>query len=76
MQNKYRKYEYIRKNSQKQGLNFLLKRFKINKNAYFFYFNNIAKNKQKQKYKQRILTEIREIYHKNNGTIGYRMMSL
>ena len=56
-------------------MNFLLKRFKINKNAYFFYLNNIAKNKQKQRYKHLILTKILEIYHKNDGTVGYRMMT-
>lgn len=35
------------KNVEKMGLNFLLKRLKVNKNAYYNYLKNIDRNKAK-----------------------------
>ena len=58
----------------KLGLNFLLKKLKINKNAYLNYIKNIEKNRQKAMQKCKILDKIKKIYHENNGTPGYRMI--
>ena len=47
---------------------------KINVNAYYTHLKNISKKEQKAQVKQLILELIKEIYHKNNGTPGYRQM--
>ena len=47
---------------------------KINTNTYYFYIKNLSKKTKKQKIKQGILSLIKEIYHQNNGTPGYRQM--
>jgi transposase InsO family protein len=65
-------YRFIKDNNSEFGLNWLLRRLKICSNAYYNYLKN-----RKAKYrftKERIYTEITDIYHKNDGVLGYRNM--
>ena len=65
-------YSFIKNNKEEYGLNYLLKIFGINKNAYY----NFIKHR-KAKYentKIKVLTDIVNIYHEHQGTVGYRMM--
>ena len=52
----------------------LLKRLEIHANEYY----NHTKHRKEKYYatKQLILDEIRNIYHENNGVVGYRMMKV
>ena len=68
------KYNFIQKNHEKYGLRWLLNRMKINVNAYYFYIKNITKKAKKAQEKQKIQSLIKQIYHTNHGTPGYRMM--
>ena len=70
-----KKYKFITKNQHFFGLNYLLKRIKINKTAYLWHLKNKDHTVQKNKLKQDILDEITKIYHLNDGTTGYRMMT-
>ena len=55
-------------------MRWLLKRLEIHSNAYYNYIKHGKENYYATK--QLILDEIRNIYHENNGVVGYRMMKV
>lgn len=67
-------YNFIKDNKEKYGLNYLLKVFKVNKNAYY----NFIKHRKAgcEETKQNILLDIINKYHELSGTVGYRMMCI
>ncbi len=67
-------YRFIDDNKQHFGVRWLLRRFSIYPNAYYNY-----KKARKQAYndkKKSIYSTIEEIYHENNGVLGYRNMKI
>ena len=56
-------------------MRWLLRRLRVNINAYYFYKNNKEKRFQKSLLRNKILEKIKEIYHSLNGVPGYRMMT-
>ena len=55
-------------------MRWLLKRLEIHSNAYYNYMKHRKENYYATK--QLIFDEIRNIYHENNGVVGYRMMKV
>lgn len=65
-------YRFLRDNNSEFGLNWLLRRMRIHPNAYYNYLKNRKAEYRFQK--ECICNEIKDIYHKNNGVLGYRSM--
>ena len=65
-------YIFIKLNSLKYGLRWLLRKFAISSNAYYNYLKHRKKDYEARKLN--ILKRIEEIYHQNHGNPGYRMM--
>jgi len=65
-------YDFITAEKKTFGLRWLLRRLKVYPNAYYNYLKKrtLKTNQQKQAIKEKI----KEIYHKQNGVPGYRMM--
>ena len=67
------KYEFIKKNAYLFGLRWLLKRLNLSPNGYY---NHLKNRKMKcLRNKQSVLLKIQEIFHRNNGVPGYRMIT-
>jgi transposase InsO family protein len=67
-------YRFIRDNSSKFGLNWLLRRLKIYRNAYYNYLKN--RKAEYHRIKKRACDEITCIYHKYDGILGYRSIRI
>lgn len=65
-------YRFIRDNHSEFGVNWLLRRLKIYPNAYYNYLKDRKVEYRSQK--EQICKEINNIYHSNNGVLGYRSM--
>jgi len=67
-------YRFIQENHKIFGMRWLLQRFNIFPNSYY----NYLKRKKTDYYakKEKILTEIQNIYHEHNGVDGYRSMRI
>ena len=72
--NQLEAYRFIDKNKDEPGVRQLLRRLDIYPNAYYNYLRHRKSSYLAKKHKT--LETISEIYHKNNGVVGYRNMKV
>ena len=65
-------YRFIDNNKEDFGVRWLLRRFSLSTNAYYNYLKN--RKAEYRKNKASVQRRIVEIYHKNDGVPGYRMI--
>ena len=66
----------IEDNKEEFGLLWLLKQLGIWVNSYYSWIKGKEKRAEREERKQEIMQEIKEIYHNNDGTPGYRTMQV
>ena len=54
----------------------LLARMKVWVNSYYSWIKGKDKRAEREGHKHKIMQKIKEIYHNNDGTLGYRSMQV
>lgn len=67
-------YRFIDDNKTEFGVRWLLRKISLSANAYYNYLK--GKKDSYRANKKRIEKVINEIYHENNGILGYRQMKI